>query len=92
MRPALFPRVVGAASDDFASSILTCGLAPDNDRILHTQKRPPAKVQSELLPASAHLVLNFRDAAPPSPRGALAYATPRRLPFRLMSRCLSSGM
>jgi len=44
-----------------------------------------------LLP-SAHLVLNFRDPAPPSPRGVLAYATPRRLPFRLMSRYLSSGM
>src|SRR5260370_25701291 len=39
-----------------------------------------------------HLVLNFRDPAPPSPRGVLAYATPRRLPFRLMSRYLSSGM
>src|SRR6266536_5833402 len=40
----------------------------------------------------AHLVLNFRDPAPPSPRGELANATPRRLPFRLMSRYLSSGM
>src|SRR5260370_24615607 len=39
-----------------------------------------------------HLVLNFRDPAPPSPRGELANATPRRLPFRLMSRYLSSGM
>ena len=26
----------------------------------------------------AHLVLNFRDLAPPSPRGVLANATPRR--------------
>jgi hypothetical protein len=26
-----------------------------------------------------------------SPRGVLAYATPRRLPFRLMTRYLSSG-
>src|SRR6516164_291743 len=43
------------------------------------------------LPA-AHLVLNFRDPAPPSPRGVLAYATPRRLPFRLITRNLSSGM
>src|SRR6516165_4240751 len=33
------------------------------------------------LPA-AHLVLNFRDPAPPSPRGVRAYATPKRLPFR----------
>src|SRR5215467_11766505 len=32
---------------------------------------------------AAHLVLNFRDPAPPSPRGVLAYATPKRLPFRL---------
>src|SRR5262249_787145 len=31
----------------------------------------------------AHLVLNFRVPAPPSPRGVLAYATPKRLPFRL---------
>src|SRR5262245_40147367 len=31
----------------------------------------------------AHLVLNFRDPASPSPRGVLAYATPKRLPFRL---------
>src|SRR6516162_9683821 len=43
------------------------------------------------LPA-AHLVLNFRDPAPPSPRGVLAYATPKRLPFRLITRNLSSGM
>src|SRR5499427_1942402 len=31
----------------------------------------------------AHLVLNFRVPAPSSPRGVLAYATPKRLPFRL---------
>src|SRR5262245_18065509 len=31
----------------------------------------------------AHLVLNFRDPASPSPRGVLAYATPKRLPSRL---------
>src|SRR2546429_81169 len=31
--------------------------------------------------ARAHLVLNFRDAAPPSPRGVLANATPRRFPL-----------
>src|SRR5215831_18171999 len=43
------------------------------------------------LPA-AHFVLNFRDPAPPSPRGVLAYATPKRLPFRLITRNLSSGM
>jgi hypothetical protein len=42
--------------------------------------------------ARAHLVLNFRDAAPPSPRGVLANATPRRFPFRLITRNLSSGM
>jgi putative ABC transport system substrate-binding protein len=46
----------------------------------------------ELLPASAHLVLNFRDPAPPSPRGVLANATPRRFPLRLITRNLSSGM
>src|SRR5262249_8322047 len=40
----------------------------------------------------AHLVLNFRDPAPPSPRGVLANATPKRLPFRLITRNLSSGM
>jgi hypothetical protein len=39
-----------------------------------------------------HLVLNFSDAAPPSPRGVLAYATPRRLPLRLMTRYLSAVM
>jgi len=43
-------------------------------------------------PPFAHLVLNFRDPAPPSPRGVLAYATPKRLPFRLITRNLSSGM
>jgi hypothetical protein len=43
------------------------------------------------LRASAHLVLNFKDLAPPSPRGALANATPRRFPFRLITRNLSSG-
>jgi hypothetical protein len=42
--------------------------------------------------ARAHLVLNFRDAAPPSPRGVLANATPRRFPLRLITRDLSSGM
>src|SRR5215813_12785134 len=40
----------------------------------------------------AHLVLNFRDPASPSPRGVLANATPKRLPFRLITRNLSSGM
>src|SRR5262245_8156668 len=48
--------------------------------------------RGELLPASAHLVLNFRDPAPPSPRGVLANATPRRFPLRLITRNLSSGM
>src|SRR5262249_12194639 len=33
--------------------------------------------RGELLPASAHLVSNFRDLVPPSPRGVLANATPR---------------
>jgi hypothetical protein len=46
----------------------------------------------ELLPASDHLVLNFRDPAPPSPRGVLEYATPSRFPLRLITRNLSSGM
>src|SRR5215470_1712677 len=41
---------------------------------------------------SVYLVLNFRDPAPPSPRGMLANATPRRFPFRLMTRNLSSGI
>src|SRR5947209_6324310 len=47
-------------------------------------KRPPLPgygANCYLLP-----LLNFRDAAAPSPRGVLAYATARRLPFRLMSR------
>src|SRR6266446_1268027 len=48
--------------------------------------------RGELLPASAHLVLNFRGPAPPSPRGVLAKATPRRFPLRLITRNLSSGM
>src|SRR5207237_5097003 len=39
----------------------------------------PCSVENTLV----HLVLNFRDPAPPSPRGVLAYATPRRFPFRL---------
>src|SRR5215472_2005820 len=47
---------------------------------------------AKLLPPSAHLVLNFRDAAPPSPRGVLANATPRRFPLRLITRNLSSGI
>jgi len=37
----------------------------------------------ELLPASAYLVLNFRNPAPRSPRGVLANATQRRFPLRL---------
>src|SRR6516225_5232923 len=41
--------------------------------------------------ASAHSVLNFRDAAPPSPRGVLANATPRRFPLRLITRELVLG-
>src|SRR5262245_32159021 len=49
-------------------------------------------VKRDLSTASAHLVLNFRDAAPPSPRGVLANATPRRFPLRLITRNLSSGM
>src|SRR5262249_23613050 len=39
-----------------------------------------------------YLVLNFRDPAPPSPRGLRANATPRRFPFRLITRNLSSGI
>ena len=35
---------------------------------------------------SAHLVFNFRDPAPPSPRGVLANATPRRFPLRLTTK------
>src|SRR6266699_5868218 len=49
-------------------------------------------VKRDLSTASAHLVLNFRDAPPPSPRGSLANATPRRFPLRLITRNLSSGM
>jgi hypothetical protein len=48
--------------------------------------------RGELLHASAYLVLNFRDPAPPSPRGVLTYATPRRFPLRLITRNLSSGI
>ncbi len=48
--------------------------------------------RAKLLPPSAYVVLNFRDAAPPSPRGALANATPRRFPLRLITRNLSSGI
>jgi hypothetical protein len=40
----------------------------------------------------AHLVLNLRDLAPPSPRGVLANATPRRFPLRLITRNLSFGI
>ena len=47
---------------------------------------------AKLLPPSAYLVLNFRDAAPPSPRGVLPNATPRRFPLRLITRNLSSGI
>ena len=47
---------------------------------------------TKLLPPSAYLVLNFRDAAPPSPRGVLPNATPRRFPLRLITRNLSSGI
>ena len=35
------------------------------------------------LPAFRSLSFDFRVPAPPSPRGVLAYATPKRLPFRL---------
>jgi len=45
--------------------------------------------RGELLLASAHLVLNFRNPAPPSPRGVLANATPRRFPLRLITRNLT---
>ena len=48
--------------------------------------------RAKLLPPSAYVVLNFRDAAPPSPRGVLTNATPRRFPLRLITRNLSSGM
>src|SRR5262245_64528808 len=53
----------------------------------------PATAQhgTKLLPPSAYLALNFRDAAPPSPRGVLANATPRRFPLRLITRNLSSA-
>ena len=51
-----------------------------------------AKLRRANCYATAHLVLNFRDPAPPSPRGVLANATPKRLPFRLITRNLSSGM
>ena len=53
-----------------------------------TRRRGPQG--GELRLASAHLVLNFRDA-PPS-RGAPANATPRRFPLRLITRNLSSGI
>src|SRR5262249_22503455 len=46
-------------------------------------------VKRDLSTASAHLVLNL--AAPPSPLGVLANATPRRFPLRLITGNLSSG-
>jgi hypothetical protein len=52
--------------------------------------RAGCSVKRDLSTASAHLVLNFRDAAPPSPLGALANATPRRFPLRLITGNLSS--
>src|SRR5260221_13750412 len=48
--------------------------------------------RGELLRASAQLVLNFRGHAPPSPRGVLAKAAPRRFPLRLITKNLFSGM
>src|SRR6516164_6578812 len=53
--------------------------------------RAGCSVKRDLSTASAHLVLNFRDAAPPSPLGVLANATPRRFPLRLITGNLSSG-
>jgi hypothetical protein len=66
------------------------GIETDN-LTFFTSWRIVTKVR-DLSTASAHLVLNFRDAAPPSPRGVLANATPRRFPLRLITRNLSSGM
>src|SRR5262249_24333109 len=54
--------------------------------------RAECSVKRDLSSASAHFVLNFSDPAPPSPRGVLANATPRRFPLRLITRKLSSGI
>ena len=54
-------------------------------------RHPRAELRRGEIP-SAYLVLNFRDAAPPSPRGVLPNATPRRFPLRLITRNLSSGI
>ena len=59
--------------------------------LLRCRQECSANRTGERLPAT-HLVLNFRDPAPPSPRGVLAYATPRRFPLRLITRNLSSGI
>src|SRR6516164_9880992 len=53
--------------------------------------RAGCSVKRDLSTASAHLVLNFRDAAPPSPLGVLANATPRRFPFAAHNRELVLG-
>src|SRR5437667_10707972 len=65
------------------------------DRFLRASaRRLPTRRQTRLHQRrlNSSLRLEMCDAAAPSPRGVLAYATPRRLPFRLMSRYLSSDM
>ena len=62
--------------------------------IVFTPGGVPAKMDPNgkaELAGCGYLVLNFSDPAPPSPRGVLANATPRRFPFRLITRNLSSG-
>jgi hypothetical protein len=80
MRWAPFPDVIGAASDDFASSILTCGLAPDNDGESCTRKTAlAARVRGELLPASA-FKLQGRCCAFTSWRARIRYTQTLALP------------
>ena len=64
----------------------------NNESSLLDRRCRTADMERDLSSASAHLVLNFSDPAPPSLRGVLANATPRRFPFRLITRNLSSGM
>ena len=96
--------MVGGTDRKSIKSVLSrCSAAPTDVNELLTGYRPTfftlhhvalgaRNSDGELLPATAHLVLNFRDLAPPSPRGVLANATPRRFPLRLITRNLSSGI
>src|SRR5262245_53464002 len=64
---------------DRRGSILTTITASQKP---HHSANSERQERGEEVTAADHLILNFRDAAPPSPRGVLANATPRRFPFR----------